>query len=71
MTTLPFTKNNILLNCDCYITNIFVKLKFAKLGYAVELELISFLYSIKESVKQKIDKSKNSCCCYNVKPRIL
>ena len=58
--TLPFTKNNILLNCACYITNIFVKLKVAKLGYAVELELISCLYPIKESVKQKIDKSKNS-----------
>lgn len=56
--TLPFMKNNM-LNCACYITNIFVKLTVAKLGYAVELELISFLYSIKESVKQKIDKSKN------------
>ena len=58
--TLPFKKNNM-LNCACCITNIFVKLKVAKLGYAVELELISFLYrySIKESVKQKIDKSKN------------
>lgn len=56
--TLPFMKNNM-LNCACYITNIFVKLTVAKLGYAVELKLISFLYSIKESVKQKIDKSKN------------
>lgn len=38
-----------------------MKLKVAKLGYAaVELELISFLYSIKELVKQKIDKSENS-----------
>lgn len=60
MMTLPYTKNNILLNCACYKTNIFVKLKVAELGYAVELELISFLYSLKESVKQKIDKSKNS-----------
>ena len=61
MMTLPFTNNNILLNSACYITNIFMKLKVAKLGYAaVELELISFLYSIKELVKQKIDKSENS-----------
>ena len=60
MMTLPFTKNNILLNSACYRTNIFMKLKVAKLGYAVELELISFLYSIKELVKQKIDKSENS-----------
>lgn len=61
MMTLPFTKNNILLNSACYITKIFMKLKVAKLGYAVELELISFLYSIKEElVKQKIDKSENS-----------
>lgn len=61
MMTLPFTKNNILLNSAYYITNIFMKLKVAKLGYAVELELISFLYSMKEElVKQKIDKSENS-----------
>ena len=60
MMPLPFTKNNILLNSACYRTNIFMKFKVAKLSYAVELELISFLYSIKELVKQKIDKSENS-----------